>query len=54
MKVIIAAAGNLHLPNYLEVDEINVWPCWNNVRNTAQKHWNQESNDNEYPKWNRQ
>ena len=54
MKVVIVAAGNLHLPNYLEVDEINVWPCWNNVRNTAQKHWNQERNDNEYPKWNRQ
>ena len=54
MKVIVAAAGNLHLPNYEEVDKMNVWPCWNKVRNCTQKNWNQERNDNEYPKWNRQ
>ena len=54
MKVVITAAGNLHLPNYKELDEINVWPCWNKVRNTAQKNWSQEKNDNEYQKWNRQ
>ena len=54
MKVVIAAAGSLHLPNYEEVDEMNVWPCWNKVRNTAKNNWNQDRNDNEYPKWNRQ